>query len=91
MQEPVLVSQTEREKAMIEFSRYIRLKPKGVVTVTQDGDGIFVDFARFSNEHGERLSEPERCRVTFTELSDKAAELERDLAVVRELLAFKPE
>lgn len=74
---------------MIEFSRYTRLKPKGFVTVHPDGDAVFVDFKRFSVEDQSEL-EPERCRVTFEELSTKAAELERDLAVVKELLAFKP-
>lgn len=76
---------------MIEFSRYTRLKVLGrnLVTVHPDGDAVFVDFKRFSVEDQSEL-EPERCRVTFKELTDKAAELERDLAVVRELLAFKP-
>jgi hypothetical protein len=74
---------------MIEFSRYTRLKPQGLVSVTSDGDGLFVDFARFDNENGKRLLEPERCRVSFAELAEKAAELESQLIVVRELLALK--
>lgn len=73
---------------MIEFSRYARLKPQGLVSAVPDGDALFVDFKRFDNENGNELS-PERCKVTFAELTEKAAELERDLAVVRELLALK--
>lgn len=75
---------------MIEFSRYTRLKPQGLVSAVPDGDALFVDFKRFDNENGRELPTPERCRVTFTELTEKAAELERDLAVVRELLGLKP-
>jgi folate-dependent tRNA-U54 methylase TrmFO/GidA len=74
---------------VIEFARFQRLKPLGLVKVVPDGDALFVEFARFSNETGARLEEPERCRVMFEELETLAAEHARDLVIIRELLALK--
>jgi hypothetical protein len=80
---------------MIEFSRYTRLKPLGVVVVrihqteTNQEPGVVVAFKRFDNETGKELDQAEECHVTFDELQQKADELERDLAVCRELLKLK--
>jgi len=74
---------------MIEFTRYTRLKPKGVVSVRDQADGVTVVFKRFDNETGAELPDPEESFVSFDELEKKAEELERDLAVCRELLARK--
>ncbi len=78
---------------MIEFSRYTRLMPLGVVSVQsmeRDGErGVMVSFKRFDNETGKELSQAEECYVSFDELQKKSDELERDLAVCRELLKLK--
>lgn len=84
---------------MIEFTRYTRLKPQGLVNVVLDRQqttlnveaesGLFVDFKRFDPETGKELTDPERCWVTFAELEAKRRELESNLAVVKELLAFR--
>jgi hypothetical protein len=84
---------------MIEFTRYTRLKPLGFVNVVLDRlpsvsnaepePGLFVDFKRFDPETGKELADPERCWVTFAELEAKRRELESNLAVVKELLAFR--
>ncbi len=76
---------------MIEFSRYTRLMPLGVVRVQvrDGGQGVIVAFKRFDNETGKELSDAEESYVSFDELQKKSDELERDLAVCRELLKHK--
>lgn len=75
---------------MIELLRYARLKahPNKLVSAKADPDGtVTVFFKRFSVEHGEEL-EPETSIVTKNELRDRLAEIEKELSVVRELLAL---
>lgn len=75
---------------MIEFSRYLRLKPKGLVSSDVfDQDGINVTFKRFDVETGEEL-DPERSFLTWEELQKKLAEVEAAAVVIRELLEKKP-
>lgn len=75
---------------MIEFSRYLRLKPKGLVgTEPPQTDGITVVFKRFDVESGEEV-EPERSFMTWDELEKKLSEVEAAALVIRELLSEKP-
>lgn len=85
---------------MIEFSRFRRLKPEGVIRIEPyDGSdpsssagsekGVYVVFKRFSHETGREEQIPERCFVSYEELRKKEAEFETGLVVIRELLEYE--
>jgi hypothetical protein len=77
---------------MIEIDRWIRLKPEDLCTVEPtdaDGGGVFVNFKRFSVENGKELP-PERSFLTFKDLEEKLAEIERQAPILKEFLGLKP-
>lgn len=75
---------------MIEFSRYLRLKPRGLVgTEGVSAEGLTVTFKRFDVENGEEV-DPERSFLTWEELEKKLADVEAAAVVIRELLSKKP-
>lgn len=76
---------------MIELLRYARVKPDGLVSAKVTPEGIVcVAFKRFDVENGREIS-PEECLVTFPELETRMVELKKELEVVHEILALKPE
>lgn len=76
---------------MIELLRYARLKPHGVVSTTVlDAETVAVSFKRFSVEIPAKEETPEVCEVRFADLETRRAEIETELAVVKELLELKP-
>ena len=76
---------------MIEFSRYARCKPQGLVKAVLDGDGIFVDFKMFDPENGKERPEPERSRLTFQEIEREIDKLELGLSILKEFIKLKPQ
>lgn len=77
---------------MIEINRFIRLRPHGLVrleVVPGDGSGVNVFFKRFDVETGREI-EPEVSFLTFSEIDAKLSEMERHVAVLRELSALRP-
>jgi hypothetical protein len=71
---------------VIEFNRYIRVKPQGLVHVEateERGGGLWVIFKRFDVENGREI-EPERSFLSFTEIHSKLSEMEAQIKVLRE-------
>lgn len=77
---------------MIEFNRFIRVKPEGLVRVEateEQGGGLWVIFKRFDVENGREI-EPERSFLASTEIHERLAEMEKHIVVLREFARLTP-
>lgn len=74
---------------MIELSRFVRLMPKGLVSVQDQSEESFqVAFKRFDVETGAEL-EPEISCLTWQEVVEAIEKNEAELVILRQLLEYK--
>lgn len=77
---------------MIELSRYVRLKPEGLVRAeptTDNGGGLHVYFKRFDVENGREI-EPEKSFLSWGEIESRLAECDAQAAALRGLIGLRP-
>lgn len=74
---------------MIELSRFVRLMPKGFVSISDPSEeGFHVTFKRFDPETAAPL-EPEVSYLTWKEVQEAVEKHETELVILRQLLEYK--
>lgn len=71
---------------MIDVSKYVELKDKGVITVGKVGDAYVIAAKRFDQQTGEGL-QPEIQAVGMEELQNKLEELKQATSSINRIIA----